>query len=118
MTQEVILHPEMVALQNQLETLRQESSKLYLQAEYMQFEERPLLLALYEKNIGKILFEEFRLGVQIRLVNLETQLFQAYINRNERPDAGPFFKSTLAEICFTIYKSYLCKACSIYVSAL
>ena len=86
MTQEVKLHPEMVTLQYQLETLRQESSKLYLQAEYMQFEERPLLLALYEKNIGKMLFEEYRLGVQIRLVNLETQLFQAYINRNERPD--------------------------------
>lgn len=86
MTQEVVVHPEIVALQNQLETMRQESSKLYLQAEYMQFEERPLLLALYEKHIGKLLFEEFQLGVQIRLVNLESQLYQAYINRNERPD--------------------------------
>ena len=86
MTQEVVVHPEIVALQNQLEMLRQESSKLYLQAEYMQFEERPLLLALYEKHIGKLLFEEFQLGVQIRLVNLESQLYQAFINRNARPN--------------------------------
>lgn len=86
MTQEVVVHPEIVALQNKLETLRQESSKLYLQAEYMQFEERPLLLSLYETHIGKLLFEEFQLGVKTRLVNLETQLYQAYINRNERPN--------------------------------
>ena len=33
-----------------------------------------------------MLFEEFQLGVQIRLVNLESQLYQAYINRNERPN--------------------------------
>ena len=86
MTQEVIVHPEIVALQNKLEALRQESSKLYLQAEYMQFEERPLLLSLYETHIGKLLFEEFQLGVRIRLVSLETQLYQSFINRNERPD--------------------------------
>ena len=52
----------------------------------MQFEERPLLLSLYETNIGKMLFEEFQLGVEIRLLNLEARLYQAYINRNERPD--------------------------------
>lgn len=86
MTQAVILHPEIVALQNELEKLRQESAKLYLQAEYLQFEERPLLLALYEKHIGKLLFEEFQLGVEIRLVNLESQLVQAFINRNQKPD--------------------------------
>lgn len=86
MTQAIVIHPEIAALQNRLEELRQESSKLYLKAEYMQFEERPHLLSLYETHIGKLLFEEFQLNVEIRLVNLEAQLFQAYINRNERPD--------------------------------
>ncbi|MBR5432618.1 MAG: hypothetical protein IK119_09630 [Bacteroidales bacterium] len=86
MSQSLIIHPEVAALQEQLEKLRQESSKLYLQAEYMQFEERPLLYSLYETNIGKLQFEEFQLSVKIRLVNLEAQLIQAYINRNERPD--------------------------------
>ena len=86
MTQAIVIHPEIVALQNRLEELRQKSAKLYLQAEYMQFEERPLLLSLYETNIGKMLFEEFQLGVQIRLVSLEAQLYQAFINRNERPN--------------------------------
>ena len=86
MSTELILHPSVVALQNELEELRQQSSKLYLEAEYMQFEERPLLLSLYETNIGKLQFEEFQLSVKIRLVQLETQLVQAYINRNERPD--------------------------------
>ena len=71
MTQEVVVHPEIVALQNKLETLRQESSKLYLQAEYMQFEERPLLLSLYETHIGKLLFEEFQLlKLSLRLYNI------------------------------------------------
>ena len=52
----------------------------------MQFEEKPHLLSLYETHIGKLLFEEFQLSVTIRLINLEAQLIQAYINRNERPD--------------------------------
>ena len=86
MSTELILHPSVAALQNELEELRQQSSKLYLEAEYMQFEERPLLLSLYETNIGKLQFVEFQLSVKIRLVQLETQLVQAYINRNERPD--------------------------------
>ena len=86
MTHAIVIHPEIAALQNRLEELRQESAKLYLKAEYMQFEERPHLLSLYETHIGKLLFEEFQLNVEIRLVNLEAQLFQAYINRNERPD--------------------------------
>lgn len=86
MSESLIIHPEVAELQLQLEKLRQESSRLYLQAEYMQFEERPLLLSLYETNIGKLQFEEFQLGVRIRLANLEAQLYQAYINRNERPN--------------------------------
>lgn len=86
MSDSIIIHPEVEALQLQLETLRQESAKLYMLAEYMQFEERPLLLSLYETNIGLLQFEEFQLGVKIRLVNLEAQLYQAYINRNERPN--------------------------------
>lgn len=86
MTQAIVIHSEIAVLQNRLEELRQESAKLYLRAEYMQFEERPHLLSLYETHIGKLLFEEFQLNVEIRLVNLEAQLFQAYINRNERPD--------------------------------
>ena len=86
MTQSVVIHPKVAALQNRLEELRQESARLYLKAEYMQFEERPHLLSLYETHIGKLLFEEFQLSVEIRLINLEAQLIQAYINRNERPD--------------------------------
>ena len=86
MSQSLIIHPEVAAQQTQLEELRHQSSKLYLEAEYMQFEERPLLLSLYETNIGKLQFDEFQLGVQMRLVQLETQLIQAYINRNERPN--------------------------------
>lgn len=85
MTQSIIIHPEVAALQKELEELRQKSAKLYFQTEYMQFEERPLLYSLYESNIGKMLFEEFQLNVEIRLVGLETQLVQAYINRNQRP---------------------------------
>ena len=86
MTQAVVIHPKIIALQTQLEELRLESAKLYLKAEYMQFEERPLLLSLYETHIGKMLFHEFQLNVEIRILNLEAQLYQAYINRNARPD--------------------------------
>lgn len=86
MNESLIIHPDVAAMQEQLEKLRQESAKLYLKAEYMQFEERPLLLSLYETNIGKLQFEEFQLSVKIRLVSLEAQLYQAYINRNDRPN--------------------------------
>ena len=86
MLEELILHPKIQSLQEELERLRQESSRLYLKAEYMQFEERPVLLSLYEKNIGVHLLEEFQLKVRIRLAILETHLIQAYINRGESPD--------------------------------
>lgn len=86
MLEELIVHPKIQSLQEELERLRQESSRLYLKAEYMQFEERPVLLSLYEKHIGVHLLEEFQLKVRIRLAILETHLIQAYINRGESPD--------------------------------
>lgn len=82
----VIVHPKIEALQQELERLRQESSKLYLKAEYMQFKEHPMLLSLYETHIGGLLFEEFQLKIRIRLAELETKLIQAYINRGEKPN--------------------------------
>lgn len=86
MTQSIILHPKVEALQLDLERLRQESSRLYLKAEYMQFEEKPMLFSLYETHIGTLLFEEFQIKVQIQLADYEARLIQAYINRNQQPD--------------------------------
>ena len=86
MSKTLIVHPIFRALQEELEGLRRKSAKLYLEAEFMQFEERPLLLSLYETHIGKLLLEEYELKVKIRLAILETQLIQAYINRGTRPD--------------------------------
>ncbi len=50
----LIIQPKVAGIQLQVEQLRQESSKLYLQAKYMQFEERTLLLSLYETVLGKL----------------------------------------------------------------
>lgn len=86
MSQNVILHPKVEALQRELERLRQRSSELYLKVEYMQFEEKPVLYSLYETQIGKLEFEEFQVKVEIQLLTYETKLIQAYINRNERID--------------------------------
>ena len=86
MVKDLIIHPEVLALQKELEQLRQKSSELYLQAEYMQFEERPLLYSLYETQIGKLEYEEFQQKVKLKLLTYEAKLIQAYINRNERPD--------------------------------
>ncbi len=83
MSQNVILHPKVEALQRELERLRQRSSELYLKVEYMQFEEKPVLYSLYETQIGKLEFEEFQVKVEIQLLTYETKLIQAYINRNE-----------------------------------
>ncbi len=86
MEQTIIIHPETAALRKELEDVRAESARAYFQAEYMQFEEKPLLYSLYETHIGKLEFEEFQTKVQISLTEYETRLVQAYINRNERID--------------------------------
>lgn len=86
MIQTIIIHPQIEALREELENVRAESARMYLKAEYMQFDERPLLYSLYETNIGKLEFEEFQIKVQIQLTAYETRLVQAYINRSERID--------------------------------
>lgn len=86
MVKDLIIHPDVQALQKELEQLRQKSSELYLQAEFMQFEERPLLYSLYETQIGKLEYEEFQQKIKLKLLTYEAKLIQSYINRNERPD--------------------------------
>ncbi len=79
-TQSITLHPQVAALQAQLKELREQSARLFAQAEYMQFEERPMLNSLYEASVGILLLEEFKLLIQIKLTQLEINLVQAYIN--------------------------------------
>ena len=81
-TQSITLHPQVAALQAQLKELREQSARLFAKAEYMQFEERPMLNSLYEASVGILLFEEFKLLIQIKLTQLEINLTQAYINHN------------------------------------
>ena len=76
------LHPQIVAMHMELEELQAQSAKLFAQAEYMQFEERPMLTSLYQSSIGTLVYEEFKLTIQIQLTNLEINLVQAYINHN------------------------------------
>lgn len=83
MNKNLIIHPKFDSLRKELEELRRKSSQLYLKAEYMQFEERPLLYSLYETTIGQLEYESFVLNVRIRLLELEISLRQSYINRNE-----------------------------------
>ena len=85
-TQSVTLHPQVLALQAQLKELREQSAQLFAKAEYMQFEERPMLNSLYEASVGILLFEEFKLAIQIKLTQLEINLTQAYINHNSPID--------------------------------
>ena len=81
-TQSITLHPQVAALQAQLKELREQSARLFAKAEYMQFEERPMLNSLYEASVSVLLFEEFKLAIQIKLTQLEINLVQAYINHN------------------------------------
>ena len=81
-TQSITLHPQVAALQAQLKELQEKSARLFAKAEYMQFEERPMLNSLYEASVGVLLFEEFKLLIQIKLTQLEINLTQAYINHN------------------------------------
>ncbi|MBR3284871.1 MAG: hypothetical protein IKI70_01165, partial [Bacteroidales bacterium] len=74
------LHPQVAAMQQELKELREQSARLFAQAEYMQFEERPMLNSLFEASVGTLLFEEFKLCTQIKLTQLEINLVQAYIN--------------------------------------
>ena len=76
------LHPQVAAMQQELKELREQSARLFAQAEYMQFEERPMLNSLFEASVGTLLFEEFKLCTQIKLTQLEINLVQAYINHN------------------------------------
>ena len=80
--QSITLHPQVAALQAQLKELREKSARLFAKAEYMQFEERPMLNSLYEASVGVLLFEEFKLLIHIKLTQLEINLTQAYINHN------------------------------------
>jgi len=81
-TQSITLHPQVAALQAQLKELQDKSARLFAKAEYMQFEERPMLNSLYEASVGILLLEEFKLLIQIKLTQLEINLTQAYINHN------------------------------------
>ena len=81
-TQSITLHPQVAALQAQLKELQEKSARLFAKAEYMQFEERPMLNSLYEASVGVLLLEEFKLLIQIKLTQLEINLTQAYINHN------------------------------------
>ena len=81
-TQSITVHPQVAALQAKLKQLQEHSARLFAQAEYMQFEERPMLNSLYEASVGSLFFEEFKLCIQIKLTQLEINLTEAYISHN------------------------------------
>ena len=82
MTSSVTIHPRVASMQAELKELRARSARLFAKAEYMQFEERPTLTSLYESAIGSLLFQEYKLEIEIKIVDLEISLVQAYINHN------------------------------------
>lgn len=82
MTSAVMIHPRVEVMQRELKELRAKSARLFAQAEFMQFEERPMLTSVFESAIGALLFQEYKLGLETKLVNLEISLVQAYINHN------------------------------------
>lgn len=69
-------------MQKELKDLRAKSARLFAKAEFMQFEERPMLTSLFESAVGSLLFQEFKLELEIKLAYLEVDLVQAYINHN------------------------------------
>lgn len=63
--------------------------------------EEPLLTALYLDTIGRKLYEEYCLTVEVIMLKQRIELVKAYMNRNEKPDMEAIDKEI--DKCFAVY---------------
>ncbi len=83
---ELTLSPERAILYEQLITLRKEYAAVYTQHDSMISQERDTIYIVYLNTIGKDLYENYCLSVEIGSLKLMVEAAQAALNRNEVPN--------------------------------
>lgn len=86
MTMQITIAPETVAQKEEVERLKREFLRLYTERDRMLNEERDDLYIKYVNLIGKDKYDVFRLSVEVRALKMKTEMAQAAINRNQRPN--------------------------------
>lgn len=80
------LTPEYKMLQMQYDVLKKEFTELFAQKNDMLSQEEQVLTALYLTAVGQKQHQKYCLTVEIKMIIQRISLFQAYFNRNEKPD--------------------------------
>jgi hypothetical protein len=86
MNNALTLSPEAIERREQLAELGKEYAALYTEKDYKLSQEREFLYTRYINTIGKELYYEFCLSVEVSELKLKVELAQAAINRGERPN--------------------------------
>lgn len=86
MTNNVTIDPETARLKAEIESLRKKFIELYTKKEEMTGVEQDDLYVRYVELIGKAKYENFRLSIIVKALKMKTELAQAALNRNEKPN--------------------------------
>ena len=82
----VNLTPEHKVLQMRYDVLKKDFLELFALKNDMLSQEEQVLSALYLTVVGQKQHQKYCLEVEIKMIKQRISLFQAYFNRNERPD--------------------------------
>lgn len=92
------ISPETVAQRQEIECLKREFLRLYTKRDRMLNEERDDLYIRYVNLIGKDKYDNFRLSVEVRALKMKTEMAQAAINRNQRPNVYDIQRSVDSQL--------------------
>lgn len=80
----LVLHPSVLQLRLECETLRKELAKLIVEREFLQKTVLPRLAAEFQLKLGSLEYEAFMLEVETRELKRRIELLQSARNRNEK----------------------------------
>lgn len=84
----IVLHPDAQSILDELERLRTELSMLVLERDDLLLQECPSIEMAYMLAIGHLEYSVFELDCDVRKLRRQIDLYQAYLNREEKIDVA------------------------------
>ena len=102
MENEIILNEEVLRLQEKLDDLKRQSSRLWEKKDEMLTFEKPHLYSLYQTLLGVLQYDEFALKTELSRLRRKAELMQSAINRNGKPDEESRPSNTEADCPYAV----------------
>jgi hypothetical protein len=94
----ITIDPEAKKIKDEIESLRKEFITLYTEKDELLSVDKDDLSIKYIKLIGQAKYENFCLSVEVKSLIMKTELAQAAVNRNEKPDIHEIEKKVNAQL--------------------